>query len=93
MQNFKSTTLRNARKITGSPEYYIDDPAQFAAAWAALKAGRGQGFDPARLQPQHLVDRPAPTPEPIDQTLDRVGQRVRDLIETKGYSGQPPYAA
>ncbi|WP_245513811.1 hypothetical protein [Antarcticimicrobium luteum] len=65
----------------GSPEDFVDDPAQFAAAWAAMKAGRGQGFNPARLSPQHLVDRPEP--EPIEQTLLRTGQKIRDVIQEK----------
>ena len=83
MQDFKTTVLRDARRIVGSPEDYIDDPAQFAAAWAAMKAGRGQGFDPARLQPRHLVDRPEPAPEPTEQILARAGQKARAVIEAK----------
>ncbi|MDE4191259.1 MULTISPECIES: hypothetical protein [Rhodobacterales] len=83
MQDFKNTVLRDARRIVGSPADYIDDPDQFAAAWAAMKAGRGQGFDPARLHPQHLVDRPGPAPEPTEQILARAGQKARAVIEAK----------
>jgi hypothetical protein len=93
MQDFNNTMLRDARLIVGSPENYVDDPTQFATAWAAMKAGRGQGFDPARLHPQHLIDRPAPAPEPIDQTLVRVGEKVREVIASKGYQVQPKHAA
>ncbi|WP_277620920.1 hypothetical protein [Pseudophaeobacter leonis] len=34
MQDFKNTMLRDARLIVGSPENYVDDPTQFATAWA-----------------------------------------------------------
>ncbi|MEX5599225.1 hypothetical protein [Pseudophaeobacter sp. C1-32P7] len=83
MQDFKKTVLRDARHVVGSPADYIDDPTQFTAAWAAMKAGRGQGFDPARLHSQHLVDRPGPAPEPTEQILARAGQKVRAVIEAK----------
>jgi hypothetical protein len=93
MQDLSKNVIQTARGIASHPENFLGDTSVFTTAWAALKAERGQGFDPSRLRPQHLVDCPPPNPEPIDQTLDRVGQRVRDLIETKGYSGQPPHAA
>lgn len=48
-----------------------------------MKAARGQGFDPARLRAAHLIDRPEPAPEPTEQTLARVGAKVRALIAEK----------
>ena len=80
-----------AQRIAGSPEDYLEDPAAFTAAWALLKAARGQRFDPARLRPQHLVDHPAPAPEPTAQTLDRISQKTRKIMSAKGY--QPHQAA
>ncbi len=38
-----------------------------------MKAACGQRFDPARLRAAYLIDRPEPAPEPMDQTLARVG--------------------
>ncbi|NSY36840.1 hypothetical protein [Leisingera sp. ANG59] len=83
MQDLSSNVLRDARQIAGSPENYLDDTTLFTTAWAAMKAARGQGFDPARLRAAHLIDRPEPAPEPTDQTLARVGARVRSLIAEK----------
>ncbi|WP_027234702.1 hypothetical protein [Leisingera caerulea] len=79
MQDMTNT----ARQIVGSPEHYLDDTGLFTQAWAAMKAARGQGFDPARLRAAHLIDRPEPAPEPTDQTLARVGAKVRALIAEK----------
>lgn len=79
MQDINNT----ARQIVGSPERYLDNTALFTQAWAAMKAARGQGFDPARLRAAHLIDRPEPAPEPTDQTLARVGAKVRALIAEK----------
>ncbi|MCD9149012.1 hypothetical protein [Pseudophaeobacter flagellatus] len=93
MQEKPNTVLRNAQHIAGSPEDHIDDPTLFTTAWAAMKAARGQGFDPQRLRPQHLIDRPEPTPEPIDQTLIRVGETVRCYAEKQGYRVQRRHAA
>jgi hypothetical protein len=93
MQNRSNTVLRDAQKIAETPEDHIDDPTLFTTAWAAMKAARGQGFDPSRLQPQHLVDRPAPSPEPIDLTLERVGQKARALIDAKGYGASRRHVA
>lgn len=93
MQDLPKEVIQTARGIASQPEKFLGDTSVFTTAWAALKAERGQSFDPSRLRPQHIVDCPPPTPEPIDQTLDRVGQRVRELIDTKGYSGLPPHAA
>lgn len=93
MQDLPKEVIQTARGIASHPENFLSDTSVFTSAWAALKAERGQSFDPSRLRPQHIVDCPPPTPEPIDQTLDRVGQRVRNLIQAKGYSGQPPHAA
>jgi hypothetical protein len=93
MQDLPKEVIQTARGIASHPENYLGDTSVFTTAWAALKAERGQGFDPSRLRPQHIVDCPPPNPEPVDQTLDRVGRRVRDLITAKGYSAQPPNAA
>ncbi|MBY6138549.1 hypothetical protein KUV26_03795 [Leisingera daeponensis] len=79
MQDMNNT----ARQIVGSPEHYLDDTSLFTQAWAAMKAARGQGFDPARLRAAHLIDHPEPAPEPTDQTLARVGAKVRALIAEK----------
>lgn len=79
MQDMTSTALR----IAGSPEDYLDDTSLFTQAWATMKAARGQRFDPARLRAAHLIDRPEPAPEPTDQTLARVGAKVRALIAEK----------
>ncbi|MFT6459482.1 hypothetical protein [Pseudophaeobacter arcticus] len=93
MQDLPKEVIQTARGIASHPEDFLSDTTVFTTAWAALKAERGQSFDPSRLRPQHIVDCPPPTPEPIDQTLDRVAERVRDLIATKGYCGLPPHAA
>lgn len=80
------TSITNtARKIVASPENHLHDPSLFSAAWASMKAARGQGFDPARLRAAHLIDHPGPTPEPTGQTLDRVAAKVREIAEQKGY--------
>ena len=84
---------QTARQIAGFPEDHLDEIHVFISAWAAIKAARGQRFDPARLHPQHLIDRPAPAPEPIEQTLDRVGQKTRAIIEAKGYPVRRSHAA
>lgn len=86
MQDLPKNVLADARHIVRHPEDHIDDPTIFGAAWAALKAGRGQGFDPARLRPMHIVVRPSPAPEPADVTLERRVQLIRDVIEAKGYA-------
>lgn len=82
-----------ARQIAGSPEAHLDEIHLFTSAWAAMKAARGQGFNPARLRAAHLIDRPAPAPEPVDQTLTRVAQKARQIIEAKGYQPQRRHAA
>ncbi|UWQ59945.1 hypothetical protein K3722_07390 [Leisingera caerulea] len=82
-----------ARQIAGSPEHYLHDTALFTQAWAAMKAARGQGFDPARLRAAHLIDRPEPAPEPSDQTLARIGAKVRQLIAEKNIPVQHRNAA
>lgn len=79
MQDMTNT----ARQIVGSPEEYLNDTHLFTQAWATMKAARGQGFDPARLRAAHLIDRPEPAPEPTDQTLARVSEKVRALIAEK----------
>ncbi|KIC30069.1 hypothetical protein [Leisingera sp. ANG-M6] len=89
MQDMNNT----ARQIVGSPEHYLDDTSLFTQAWAAMKAARGQGFDPARLRAAHLIDRPEPAPEPTDQTLARVGAKVRALIAEKNIPVQRRNAA
>ena len=76
---------KTARQIISPPEDYLHDTTLFAAAWATMKAARGQGFDPQRLRPQHLIGRPSPAPEPLDQTLTRVGETVRSYAAPKGY--------
>jgi hypothetical protein len=93
MHDKSNKVLLDAQYIAGTPEDHIDDPSLFTTAWAAMKASRGQGFDPSRLQPQHLVDRPAPSPEPIDQTLERVGQKARSVIDAKGYRASRRHVA
>ncbi|MDK3017604.1 hypothetical protein [Pseudodonghicola flavimaris] len=85
MQDEPKNVLADARHIVRNPEDHIDQPELFTAAWAALKAGRGQGFDPARLRPMHIVVRPEPAPEPTDQTLERTRAKIRAMIEAKGY--------
>lgn len=89
MQDMNDT----ARQIVGSPENYLDDTSLFTQAWAAMKAARGQGFDPARLRAAHLIDRPEPAPEPTDQILARVGAKVRQLIAEKNIPAQRRNAA
>lgn len=93
MQVKSNAVIRGALGVVASPEDHIDDPSLFTAAWGAMLAARGKGFDPSRLQSRHLIDRPAPAPEPIDQTLDRVGQKVRDIAEAKGYPRRNCHAA
>ena len=78
--------VQSARDIASNPDEFLDDTTIFTTAWAALKASRGQGFDPARLRPMHLVVRPEPAPEPSDQTLERTGERIREVIEARGYA-------
>jgi hypothetical protein len=84
---------KTARQIVSSPEDHLHDTSLFAAAWATMKAARGQGFDPQRLHPQHLIGHPTPTPEPIDQTLTRVGDTVRSYAAKQGYRLPPRHAA
>ena len=81
MQDRLETVLRDAQQIAGSP------------AWATLKAARGQGFDPARLRAAHLVERPAPTPEPTEQVLERVGHKVRRVMADRQITPHGPHAA
>lgn len=76
---------QTARQIASAPEDYLHDTTLFAAAWATMKAARGQGFDPQHLRPQHLIGCPAPAPEPLDQTLSRVGETVRSYAVKQGY--------
>lgn len=80
-----SDTTQTAHQIISAPEDYLHDTTLFAAAWATMKAARGQGFDPQRLRPQHLIGSPAPAPEPLDQTLTRVGETVRSYAAKQGY--------
>lgn len=89
MQDITNT----ARQIVGSPELYLYDTSLFTQAWAAMKAARGHGFDPARLRAAHLIDRPEPAPEPTEQTLARVGSKVRALIAEKSIPIQRHNAA
>lgn len=93
MQDLSKNVLADARHITSNPEDHIDTPANFTAAWAALKASRGQGFDPARLHPMHIVVRPEPAPEPTDQTLTRTREKIRAVIEAKDYTARSRHAA
>jgi hypothetical protein len=85
--------INTARRIVGSPEDHLHDTSLFTAAWATMKAARGQGFDPQRLRPQHLIGHPAPDPEPLDQTLIRVGETVRSYAARQGYRVQRRHAA
>ena len=84
---------QNARQIVSSPEDHLHDTSLFTAAWATMKAARGQGFDPLRLRPQHLIGQPTPAPEPLDQTLNRVGETARQYIAKQGYRVQHRNAA
>lgn len=93
MQDLPKNVLADARHIARNPEDHVDDPAIFTAAWAAMKAGRGQGFDPARLRLMYLIDRPEPAPEPGEQTLERTRAKIRAVIEAKGYPVQRRHAA
>jgi len=81
MQDITNT----ARQIVGQPQDHLDDTALFTAAWATLKAARGQRFDPARLRAAHLYERPTPLPEPLEKTLDRIARKTREIAEAKGY--------
>ena len=81
MQDITNT----ARQIVGQPQDHLDDTALFTAAWATLKAARGQRFDPARLRAAHLYERPTPPPEPLEQTLDRIARKTLSIAEAKGY--------
>ena len=76
---------KTARQIVSAPQDHLHDTSLFSAAWATMKAARGQGFDPQRLRPQHLIGRPTPAPEPLDQTLTRVGEPVRSYAAEQGY--------
>lgn len=91
MQDLPKETISSPRTIVSRPEDYLDDPSLFTAAWAVLKAARGQAFDPARLRAAHLIDRPGPMPEPTDleQTLDRVATKTRAIAQAKGHALPP----
>jgi len=93
MHDTLETVLRDAQQIAGSPEDHLDSPHLFTTAWATLKAARGQGFDPARLRAAHLVERPAPTPEPTEQVMTRVGHRVRCIMADRQIEPHAPHAA
>lgn len=93
MQDRLKTVLKDARHIAGSPEDHLETPHLFTTAWATLKAARGQGFDPARLRAAHLIERPAPTPEPTEQVLARVGQKVRRVMADRQITSHGPHAA
>ncbi len=84
---------KTARQIAGTPEDHLDEIHVFTSAWATMKAARGQGFNPARLRPQHLIERPSPTPEPTDMVLDRVGLRVREIMHDRGILPHGRHAA
>ncbi|WP_065329486.1 hypothetical protein [Tritonibacter mobilis] len=84
---------QTARQIAGSPEDHLDEIHLFTSAWATMKAARGHGFNPARLRPQYLIERPAPTPEPTDMVLDRVGQKVRAIMDEQGIQPHRRHAA
>lgn len=93
MQDKLETVLCQAQQIARSPEDHLDTPHLFTTAWATMKAARGQAFDPARLQAAHLVERPAPTPEPTEQVLARTGQKVRRYMAEQSITPRGPYAA
>lgn len=84
---------KTARQIVSTPQDHLHDTSLFSAAWATMKAARGQGFDPQRLHPQHLIGRPTPAPEPIGQTLNRVGETVRNYAAKQGYKLPRRHAA
>lgn len=84
---------QTARHIVGSPEDHIHETHLFTSAWAVMKAARGEGFNPARLRPQHLIEGPAPTPEPTDMVLERVGNRVREIMHERGIQPHRRHAA
>ncbi|MFY1707414.1 hypothetical protein [Tritonibacter scottomollicae] len=75
---------KTAQQIASSPEDHLNEIHLFTSAWAAMKAARGQGFNPARLRPQHIIEGPAPSPEPTDMVLDRIGHRVREIMHDRG---------
>lgn len=58
MQDLPKEVIQTARGIASHPEDFLSDTTVFTTAWAALKAERGQSFDPSRLRPQHIVDCP-----------------------------------
>ncbi|TNJ48094.1 hypothetical protein [Phaeobacter sp. B1627] len=93
MQDQPTNMLRHAQQIAGSPEDHLDTPHLFTTAWATMKAARGQAFDPARLQAAHLVERPAPTPEPTEQVLARTGQKVRRYMAEQNITPRGTHAA
>lgn len=84
---------KTARQIVSAPEDHLNNTNLFSAAWATMKAARGQGFDPQRLRSQHLIGRPTPAPEPIGQTLNRVGETVRSYAAKQGYKLPRRHAA
>ena len=86
MQIKSNAVVRGALGVVASPEDHIDDPSLFTAAWGAMLAARGKGFDPTRLQSRHLIDRPAPAPEPVDPVLDRRAQLIRGAIEAGNHT-------
>jgi hypothetical protein len=84
---------QTARQIAGSPEDHLDEIHLFTSAWATMKAARGQSFNPARLRPQYIIDWPTPTPEPTEMVLDRVGGKVRAIMERRELTAPDKRAA
>jgi hypothetical protein len=79
--------IATALATVSNPAAHGAHPALLAAAWADLKAARGQTVDLDRLQPAYLIDRDraltgidAALPAPCfitDLMRERVSQRVQ----------------
>lgn len=86
-----SDRIATALAAVANPAAHGGHPALLAAAWADLKAARGQTVDLDRLQPAYLIDR-AEALTGIDAALpgcgiisdlmrDRVSQRIQAHID------------
>lgn len=89
MQYFSKQVVQSARDIASEPELYLDDTSIFCAAWAALKAAKGQSFDPARLRAAHLIEGPEPEPTNLERRVARAAGKARAIAAAKGYNLPP----
>lgn len=89
MRDLPKQVIRSARDIASMPEQFLEDTSVFAAAWAALKADRGQAFDPARLRAAYLIERPDPEPTNLGQRVARAAGKARAIAAAKGYDHPP----